>query len=72
MPSIPQIIQRLTLGFTQAVLSLNFVISALPATAADSPAAKEGSGLVRNLKFDSAEVLPELRLHCGACPKIRL
>ena len=44
-------------------LGLGLVIAALPALAADYPAAREGSWLVRDFKFHSGEMLPELRLH---------
>jgi homoserine O-acetyltransferase/O-succinyltransferase len=63
MPSTPKIIQQLTRGFTRAAFGLGLVIAALPALAADYPAPKEGSWLVRDFKFHSGEVLPDLRLH---------
>jgi len=49
--------------FTQAVLGLGFAMAVLPALAADYPAAREGSWVVRDFRFHSGEVLPELRLH---------
>ena len=49
--------------FTGLGLGLGLAIAALPALAADYPAAKEGSWLVRDFKFHSGEMLPELRLH---------
>jgi len=36
---------------------------ALSALAADYPAPKEGSWVVRDFRFHTGEVLPELRLH---------
>ena len=47
----------------QALLGLAFATTALPGMAADYPAPKEGSWLVRDFKFHTGEVLPELRLH---------
>ena len=47
----------------QALLSLAFATTALPGMAADYPAPKEGSWLVRDFRFHTGEVLPELRLH---------
>ena len=38
-------------------------LTALPALAADYPAPKEASWVVRDFRFHSGEVLPELRLH---------
>jgi homoserine O-acetyltransferase/O-succinyltransferase len=61
--SIQKIILRLTAGVVHGLLGVGLLIAALPATAADYPAAKEGSWLVRDFKFHSGEVLPELRLH---------
>src|SRR5262245_50769103 len=37
--------------------------AALPVAAADYPAPKEGSWVVRDFRFHTGEVLPELRLH---------
>jgi homoserine O-acetyltransferase len=45
-----------------AVLGLALGLAALPGLAADYPAAKEGSWVVRDFKFHTGEVLPELRL----------
>jgi homoserine O-acetyltransferase/O-succinyltransferase len=47
---------------SRAVLGLAFVVVALAAFAADYPAPKEGSWVVRDFKFHTGEVLPELRL----------
>ena len=61
------LIQRFTRTFARGFIGLGLgfalAIAALPALAADYPAAKEGSWLVRDFKFHSGEVLPELRLH---------
>src|SRR5438034_6984886 len=46
-----------------AMWSLAFILAALPSLAADSPAPKEGSWVVRDFRFHTGEVLPELRLH---------
>ena len=45
---------------TWAVLSL---LAVPPAMAADAPAPKEGHWVVRDFRFHTGEVLPELRLH---------
>src|SRR5574341_2257900 len=47
----------------RAMLGLAFAITALPALAADYPAPKEGTWVVRDFRFHTGEVLPELRLH---------
>jgi homoserine O-acetyltransferase/O-succinyltransferase len=46
-----------------AVWSLAFILTASPGVAADYPAPKEGSWVVRDFRFHTGEVLPELRLH---------
>jgi homoserine O-acetyltransferase/O-succinyltransferase len=43
--------------------TLAFVLTALPSVAADVPTAKEASWVVRDFRFQTGEVLPELRLH---------
>jgi len=43
--------------------SLAFTLTALPSLAADYPAPQEGSWVVRDFRFQTGEVLPELRLH---------
>jgi homoserine O-acetyltransferase len=43
--------------------SLAFILTTLPALAADYPAPKEGSWVVRDFRFQSGEALAELRLH---------
>ena len=40
-----------------------FVLTSAPGLAADYPAPKEGSWVVRDFRFHTGEVLPELRLH---------
>lgn len=47
----------------RALLGLAFTATTLPGMAADYPAPKEGSWLVRDFRFHTGEVLPELRLH---------
>jgi homoserine O-acetyltransferase len=42
---------------------LLLLLAALPGLAADYPAAKEGSWVLRDFRFHTGEVLPELRLH---------
>jgi homoserine O-acetyltransferase len=49
--------------FTRSVLGLAFALMAVAALAADYPAPKEGSWVVRDFRFHTGEVLPELRLH---------
>src|SRR5437773_8121173 len=46
-----------------AMWSLAFTLTALPGLAADYPAPQEGSWTVRDFRFHTGEVLPELRLH---------
>ena len=46
-----------------AMWSLAFMLAALPGLAADYPAPQEGSWVVRDFRFHTGEVLPELRLH---------
>ncbi len=48
---------------TRAMWTVVFLTMALPAGAADFPAPKEGSWVVRDFRFATGEVLPELRLH---------
>jgi homoserine O-acetyltransferase/O-succinyltransferase len=48
---------------TWAMGSLAITLTALPSLAADYPAPKEGSWVVRDFRFHSGDVLPELRLH---------
>ena len=46
-----------------AALGLAYALAALPTLAADYPAPKEGDWVVRDFRFHTGEVLPELRLH---------
>jgi homoserine O-acetyltransferase/O-succinyltransferase len=45
------------------MLGALLMLGANPAMAADAPAAKEGHWIVRDFRFHTGEVLPELRLH---------
>jgi homoserine O-acetyltransferase/O-succinyltransferase len=46
-----------------AIGSLICTLTALPGLAADYPAPQEGSWVVRDFRFHTGEMLPELRLH---------
>ncbi|HEV8524504.1 MAG TPA: alpha/beta fold hydrolase [Terriglobales bacterium] len=54
---------KLTRILTCAMWSLAVTLTALPSLAADYPAPKEGSWVVRDFRFHTGEVPPELRLH---------
>jgi len=54
---------KLTTVLARVVLTLAFALSALPGLAADYPAPREGDWIVRDFRFHTGEVLPELRLH---------
>jgi hypothetical protein len=54
---------RLFPVLNRAMLSLAFTLAALPSLAADAPAPKEGDWVVRDFRFHTGEVLPELCLH---------
>ena len=47
----------------RAMWALAFALTALPGLAADYPAPKEGDWVVRDFRFHSGEVLPELKIH---------
>jgi homoserine O-acetyltransferase/O-succinyltransferase len=47
----------------KAIWTLAVMLIALPALAADYPAPQEGAWVVRDFRFHTGEVLPELRLH---------
>ncbi len=49
--------------FNLAMLSLALTLTALPVFAADYPVPKEGDWMVRDLRFHTGEILPELHLH---------
>ncbi len=45
---------------TRSMFGLAFALAAAVASAADYPAPKEGSWVVRDFRFHTGEVLPEL------------
>ncbi len=47
----------------RTVCSLTLALSTLPAIAADFPAPREGIWAARDFRFQTGEVMPELRLH---------
>ncbi len=47
----------------RVIWTLVFALTALPALAAEYPTPKEGAWVVRDFRFHTGEVLPELRLH---------
>ncbi len=49
--------------FTRAVCGFAFALTACISFAADYPAAKTGTWVARDFRFQSGETLPELRLH---------
>ena len=53
---------RLT-AVASVICGLALVLTALPGVAADYPAPTEGDWIVRDFRFHTGEVLPELRLH---------
>ena len=54
---------KLTTVLARVMWSLALALTALPGSAADYPAPREGDWIVRNFRFHTGEVLPELRLH---------
>jgi homoserine O-acetyltransferase/O-succinyltransferase len=54
---------KLATVLARIVLGLALVLTALPGLAADYPAPREGDWTVRDFKFHTGEILPELRLH---------
>jgi len=46
------------------LLGVLLILVASAVCAADHPAPKEGDWIVRDFRFHTGEVLPELRLHC--------
>src|SRR6266581_5626602 len=48
---------------TRSTLSLAFALTAVAASGADYPAPKEDDWVVRDFRFHTGDVLPELRLH---------
>jgi homoserine O-acetyltransferase len=47
----------------RVIWTLVFALTALPALAAEYPTPQEGSWVVRDFRFHTGEILPELRLH---------
>src|SRR5660397_92116 len=54
---------KLITTLLKAMWALAFALTALPGLAADYPAPKEGDWVVRDFRFHSGEVLPELKIH---------
>src|SRR5204863_7074900 len=54
---------KLTTVLARVMWSLALALTALPSAAADYPTPKEGDWVVRDFRFHTGEVLPELRLH---------
>jgi len=54
---------RLNILSHRVVLGVALLLGALPARAADPPQPQEGDFLVKDFRFHTGEVLPELRLH---------
>jgi homoserine O-acetyltransferase/O-succinyltransferase len=54
---------KLATVLARIVLGLALALTALPGLAADYPAPREGDWTVRDFKFHTGEILPELRLH---------
>src|SRR5882724_1480532 len=54
---------KLTTVLARVMWSLALALTALPSAAADYPTPKEGDWIVRDFRFHTGEVLPELRLH---------
>ncbi len=51
------------MNFSHAVLSVAFALTSLTASAADTPAPKQGDWIARDFRFHTGQVMPELRLH---------
>ena len=49
--------------FGRLIWTLAFTLAALPGLAAEYPAPKEGAWVVRDFRFHTGEVLPELHVH---------
>jgi homoserine O-acetyltransferase len=54
---------KLITRLLRAMCVLVFTLTAVPSSAADYPAPQEGDWIVRDFRFHTGEVLPELRLH---------
>ena len=51
------------MNVSHAALSVAFALTSLAASAADTPAPKQGDWIARDFKFHTGQVMPELRLH---------
>jgi len=47
-------------------MASSFALAVLPGWAADYPPPKEGDWIVRDFRFHTGEILPELRIHFQA------
>jgi homoserine O-acetyltransferase len=54
---------KLVTNLLRVIWTLGLVLSVAPSLAANFPAPKEGDWIVRDFRFHSGEVLPELKLH---------
>jgi homoserine O-acetyltransferase len=54
---------KLITTLLRALCAVVFALTAVPSSAAAYPAPKEGDWIVRDFRFHTGEVLPELRLH---------
>jgi homoserine O-acetyltransferase/O-succinyltransferase len=60
---IREVRMRLATGLLRAAMGLAAAMFALSASAADYPAPKEGDWIARDFRFNTGEVMPELRVH---------
>jgi homoserine O-acetyltransferase len=51
------------MNFSHAALSVAFALTSLTASAADTPAPKQGDWIAKDFKFHTGQVMTELRLH---------
>jgi len=54
---------RLATVLPRVMWGLTLALTAIPSLAADYPAPREGDWVVRDFRFHTGEILPELRLH---------
>ncbi len=54
---------KVTAVLARLMCAVALVLPGVPGFAADSPAPKEGSAVIRDFRFHTGEVLPEMRLH---------
>ena len=54
---------NVTAVLARLMCGVALVLPGVPGFAADSPAPKEGSAIIRDFRFHTGEVLPEMRLH---------